>query len=93
MNFLEEIYGFWNDSHKKNIINLTRQILTVTIAQGFYFWLNLYVFQSFQVDVGIFWLTDTVEIVVGRLIPRQFCAIWIPRAFGWKQWYTRTRKK
>ena len=37
MNFLEEIYGFWNDSHKKNIINLTRQILTVTIAQGFYF--------------------------------------------------------
>ena len=37
MNFLEEIYGFWNDSHKKNTINLTRQILTVTIAQGFYF--------------------------------------------------------
>ena len=37
MNFLEEIYGFWKDSHKKNIINLTRQILTVTIAQGFYF--------------------------------------------------------
>ena len=27
VNFLEDNYRFWNDSHEQNIINLTRQIL------------------------------------------------------------------
>ena len=35
MNFPEDNYRFWNDSHEENIINLTRQ--TVTIPQGWYF--------------------------------------------------------
>ena len=25
-NFVEDNYGFWNDSHEQNIINLTRHI-------------------------------------------------------------------
>ena len=37
MNFLEDNYGFWNDSHEQNIINLTRQILNSRNCTGFLF--------------------------------------------------------
>ena len=37
VNFIEDNYGFWNDSHEQNIINLTRQILHIQIFTGLYF--------------------------------------------------------
>ena len=37
VNLLEDNYGFWNDSHEQNIINLTRQILNSQNCTGLLF--------------------------------------------------------
>ena len=71
VNFVEDIYKFWNDSHEQNVISLTLQILNSLNCTGLLFLTQDVCISIIPSRCGYFLIDSHSRNSSGKLIPRK----------------------